>query len=230
MQSGPGSRLRPLSTPRPCHRRHLRDPFSGLSHLFGALCSVLGTIYMFGNIPEERSFDYALGYGAFSFGMLFMFSSSAVYHLAEVSDERLLLLKRIDHIAIFFMIAGSYTPYCLIALHNEVGPSLLVIIWTLAAFGFVLKVFWLHAPRYLQVIVYLGMGWCVTLIYGDVLQALSPPAMFWLSNGGIAYSSGALIYALKFPNFHAHFGFHELWHVFVLVGACCHFLSIAIYL
>jgi len=211
--------------------RHLRDPFSGLSHLAGAILAIaVGLPYMLFNIPEENFGTYLAGYLVFGLSMFFMFASSAVYHLAQVSEQTLKALKRIDHIAIYFMIAGSYTPFLLLGLEPALGWLMFGIVWGIALLGTLKKIFWLHAPRWFSTALYLGMGWICIFVYNPLSESLSTGAINWLIAGGICYSIGAIIYATKWPNVSIRFDFHDLWHIFVLAGAACHFVSIGVYL
>jgi len=211
--------------------RHLREPFSGLSHLLGALLTIPALIYMSLHLPEKQSDNYLLSYLTFSISMFLLFSASAVYHLMEVSEQRIRQLKRIDHIAIFIMIAGTYTPYCLIGLNAPLKWFSFAVIWGLALVGIGVKIFFLGAPRWLSTLLYVGMGWVSLFIYQPLSENLSDGAMNWLLVGGLVYTIGAVVYATKWPNIHPkNFNFHDFWHLFVLGGAACHFVSIAVYL
>ena len=210
--------------------RHMREPFSGLSHLMGALLALAGLAYMLANIPEQRPTQYLASYLVFGLSMTLMFAASAVYHLMEIDEQGIRKLKRVDHMAIFIMIAGSYTPFCLLGLESSQGWWMFGIVWSIALFGIGVKIFWLHAPRWLSTALYLGMGWVAIAVIEPLSAALSEAAINWLIAGGIAYSIGAVVYAGKWPDLHSKFGFHELWHIFVLAGAACHFVSIGLYL
>jgi hemolysin III len=204
-----------------------RDPFSGFSHLLGAfvglavLCFFVIKASLYGDTWQ------VISVAIFGACMILMFSTSAAYHLFQGSDEKILKLKRIDHMAIFAMIAGTYTPICLISLRDTFGWTLLVAIWGLALSGILLKIFWIGAPRWLSTLIYLGMGWAS--VFGlSTMQEVMPPASFdWLFYGGIAYTIGAIVYGTKWPNlWPKSFGFHELWHIFVMAGAFSHAISI----
>jgi hemolysin III len=210
--------------------RHLREPFSGLSHLLGATVAVVATVYMLNNVPSENTGTYLASYLVFGISMFLMFLSSAVYHLMEISEAGIKSLKRIDHMAIYVMIAGSYTPFCLIGLEGTLGWQMFAVVWGIAALGILIKIFWLHAPRMFSTLLYLGMGWISLLVYEPLSESLSEGAISWLVYGGISYSVGAVVYATKWPNISNSFGFHELWHLCVLAGAACHCVSIALYL
>jgi hemolysin III len=205
-----------------------RDPFSGFSHLLGALtglavlCFLVIQASLHGDIWQITSF------AVFGICMMLMFGSSALYHLAQGSDDKILKLKRIDHMAIFAMIAGTYTPICLVSLRDSFGWILLIIVWSLALAGILLKIFWIAAPRWLSTLIYLAMGWAC--VFGlSTMQQVMPAASFdWLFYGGIAYTIGAVIYATKWPDpWPKSFGFHEIWHLFVLAGAFSH--AVAVY-
>lgn len=210
--------------------RHLREPFSGLSHLFGAVMAIAAIPYMLTNLPALNAGTYIASYLVFGISMFLMFISSAVYHLMEISEAGIRALKRLDHMAIYVMIAGSYTPYCLIGLEGSQSWIMFGVVWGIAALGILKKIFWLHAPRWFSTALYLAMGWISIFVYEPLSQSLSSGAINWLLAGGISYSVGAVVYATKWPNISKSFGFHELWHVFVLGGAACHFVSIGIYL
>jgi len=210
---------------------HLREPFSGLSHLLGALLTLPAILFMLMKLPEQQFGTYLASYIIFSISMFLMFGSSAIYHLVEISEQGIRKLKRIDHMAIFIMIAGTYTPYCLIGLEGTQTWTMFSIIWGIAIFGILVKIFWLQAPRWLSTLLYVGMGWVALFIYEPLSQNLSKAAVDWLMAGGVIYTIGAVIYATKWPTIHAKFfDFHDLWHIFVLGGAACHFVSIALYL
>lgn len=210
--------------------RHLREPFSGLSHLFGAVMAIAAIPYMLTNLPALNAGTYIASYLVFGISMFLMFISSAIYHLMEISEAGIRALKRVDHMAIYVMIAGSYTPYCLIGLEGSQSWIMFTVVWGIAALGILKKIFWLHAPRWFSTALYLAMGWISIFVYEPLSQSLSAGAINWLLAGGISYSVGAVVYATKWPNISKSFGFHELWHVFVLGGAACHFVSIGIYL
>lgn len=208
----------------------LREPFSGISHILGALLTIGAIIFMVLNTPQTQFFNYIMGYLCFGLGMLFMFLSSGIYHLADFTDTTTVKLKRIDHIAIYFMIAGTYTPFCLIGLNEESRWPMLGLVWFLASAGVLKKILWLSAPRWFSTVLYLCLGWLSLLIYPELKQNIDSTAINWLFAGGITYSLGAVVYGLQWPNLHKKFGFHELWHLFVLGGAGCHFISIGFYL
>jgi len=163
--------------------------------------------------------------------MFLLFMASAMYHLLPVSEQAQKAWKRIDHMMIFVLIAGSYTPFCLVVLRDGVGWTLFTVIWGLAIAGILMKIFWIHAPRWLSTLIYVGMGWMAIFAIGPLRQNLTEGALFWLIAGAGCYTVGAVIYGTKWPNpYPEHFGFHEIWHLFVIGGAFCHFWAIAFHL
>ncbi|MCY0963806.1 PAQR family membrane homeostasis protein TrhA [Parathalassolituus penaei] len=204
-----------------------REPVSGFTHLAGAvlaivaLCILTVRAALYGNIWHMVSFS------VFGVTMLLMFTSSAVYHLSHGSERLLMHLKRLDHMAIFLMIAGTYTPVCLIGLDSPLGNWLCGAVWALAIAGVLMKALWISAPRWLSTLVYVLMGWMVVAA-GPQLLEIPGQTLHWLVAGGIFYTLGALIYATRWPDpLPGLFGYHEIWHLFVLAGVFCHFWSIA---
>ena len=133
-------------------------------------------------------------------------------------------MRKLDHIMIFVLIAASYTPFCLIPLRGVWGWSIFGCVWTIAVIGIVFKLFWIHAPRWISSSIYVFMGWIALVGIVPIVRALQPGALFWLFAGGVLYTAGAIIYAFKRPNpFPAMFGFHEIFHIFVVLGTASHF-------
>ncbi|MDP2505712.1 hemolysin III family protein [Oceanobacter sp. 3_MG-2023] len=205
-----------------------REPVSGFSHLAGALLSLVALYILYSRAAQYGNLWHIVSFSLFGITMLLMFASSALYHLVQGSGQTITRLKRLDHIAIFLLIAGTYTPFCLIPLHGPMGWWLFAIVWTLAGFGVVLKLVWITAPRWLSTLVYVAMGWLVVVAAQPAMERIPVDALLWLAAGGGFYTVGAMIYAFKWPNpWPDHLGFHEIWHLFVLAGVFCHFGAIA---
>lgn len=202
----------------------LREPVNTITHMAGALGSVVALTLMVVFAAIRADVWHIVSFSIFGTTMILMYTASFLYHGLWVSDKALLGFRRLDHIMIFIVIAGSYTPVCLVPLRGPWGWSLLGTVWGIALVGIFLKIFIVNVPRWVSTLIYLAMGWvCVIAIYPIVLS-LEPAGLFWLVMGGAFYSTGALIYALKKPNFFKGIiGFHEIWHVFVLLGSTCHF-------
>jgi hemolysin III len=203
----------------------LREPVNGLTHLGGAIAAFFGLIALlivgWGGTAKVVS---VLVYGL---SLVAMFSASAAYHLAKVKPTVLQTLRKFDHSAIFLLIAGTYTPFCVNAFTGFFRWGLLAIIWAIAVIGIVVKVFYVKAPRWLNVVVYIVMGWLCISAVGQMSSALSVSAIVWLIIGGVIYTLGAVVYATKFMNFWpGKFGFHEVWHIFVLLAAMAHYIAV----
>lgn len=202
-----------------------REPVNGLMHLGGAILAFFGLFVLLfagrGGIAKNVS---VLVYGL---GLIGMFSASAAYHLAKVQPAIQQVLRKIDHASIFVLIAGTYTPFCLLAFTGFWRWGLLAIIWTIALVGIAVKIFYIKAPRWLNAAVYVVMGWLCLLAVPQMAAALPPGALAWLIIGGVLYTLGAVIYATRILDFKPGiFGFHEVWHIFVLLGAAAHYISV----
>ncbi len=203
----------------------LREPFNGLSHLGGAIAAFLGEIVLLIiGWNEPAKLVSVIIYGL---SLMAMFAASATYHLATVKPDTLVVLRKFDHAAIFLLIAGTYTPFCLIAFTGFWRWGLLAIIWILAAIGILVKVFYIKSPRWLHTGTYVVMGWLCLMAAPQMPAVLPTSAIVWLILGGVIYTLGAIVYATKIFNFvPGKFGFHEVWHIFVILGAAAHFVAV----
>lgn len=205
-----------------------RDPVSGLSHLAGAALGATGLCYLLAKSVGQAPSIHVTAFSVFGVSLILLYSSSALYHLLNVSERNRAIFRRIDHTMIFVLIAGSYTPFCLVALPGNGGRWVLATVWGLALAGLFFGAVWLRAPRWLSTGLYLGMGWIVLLVIHPLAHSLSSAGLAWLVAGGLFYSIGAIVYAIKWPDpFPLVFGFHEIWHLFVLAGSISHFASVA---
>lgn len=170
---------------------------------------------------------HVVSFTLFGSSMVLLYAASASYHLLSLSPCGDYILRRIDHMMIYLLIAGSYTPFCLVALRGAWGWSMFGFIWTTAISGMVVNFFWTKAPRWLYTLLYAVMGWAVVIATRPLLQALPAGGFSWLIAGGLFYTVGAVFYAAKWPSLKPGvFGFHELWHLFVLAGTMCHFWAV----
>ncbi|MBA2535406.1 MAG: hemolysin III family protein [Rubrobacter sp.] len=212
-------------------KKRLREPVSGLTHLAGVLLALVGLGVLLVRASGTGRVDQFVAFGVFGCSLVASYGASALYHLLPVSPAAVARLRRLDHVTIFILIAGTYTPICVLALEGGWGAGLLGVVWTLALCGVVLKVLWIDAPRWLSVGLYLAMGWLAVIAASAIFQAIPPGGIAWILGGGLVYSAGALIYGLKWPNLvPGVFGFHELWHLFVLAGSACHFWAMLRYI
>ena len=160
-------------------------------------------------------------------------AASTTYHTFDRSERINTILKKIDHMMISVLIAGSYTPICLLVLNKKTGIILLSIVWGIALIGILIKAFWVYCPKWVSSILYIGMGWTCVLAFTQIFHALSPAGFGWLLIGGIIYTVGGVIYALKLPVFnnrHKYFGSHEIFHLFVMGGSLCHYIVMYAYI
>ena len=207
---------------------HLRDPISSLTHLGGAAAALVGVVILLlvGWGTTGKVISLAI-YGA---SLVLMFASSGIYHMVKARPKVIEILRKVDHSAIYLLIAGTYTPLCFNEFSGFWRWGMLAIIWSLALVGIGFKVFIINAPRWLTAGIYLGMGWLGVGAIGEMLAVVPAGALAWLLAGGIAYSLGAVIYITKKLDFvPGVFGFHEVWHIFVILGALAHFIGILVY-
>jgi len=204
--------------------KQLRDPVSGLTHLAGAVLAVVGLVLLLVKASSPAKPWHLVTFSIFGATMIGLYVASTCYHLIPYGEKRTPRLRKLDHIMIFFMIAGTYTPICLIPIRGAWGWSLFGTVWGLALTGLVLKLFWMNAPRWLSTANYLLMGWLVLVGVYPLVQALSTGALIWLLAGGLFYTAGGVIYALKRPDpWPSCFGFHEIFHILVMLGTFSHF-------
>lgn len=205
--------------------KKLREPVNSLTHWAGAILALAGLIALLiiGWDTPAKVISFAV-YGA---SLIFMFSASATYHMVRVKDKALEIFRKVDHAAIFTLIAGTYTPFCINAFEGFWKWGMLGIIWSLALIGIVVKIFYIRAPRWLNAGIYVLMGWISVAAAGQMLAALPTWVFAWLIAGGVIYTLGAVVYATKMFNFKPGvFGFHEVWHIFVLLAAAAHFVAV----
>jgi hemolysin III len=207
----------------------LREPVNGLTHLGGAIAALFGQIALL--IVGWSSTAKVVSLLVYGLSLIALFSASATYHLTKAKPAILQTLRKLDHSAIYLLIAGTYTPFCINAFTGFFRWGLLAIIWTIALAGIVVKIFYVKAPRWLNAAVYVVMGWLCISAVGQMPATLAVSTMVWLITGGVVYTLGAFIYSTKIFNFvPGKFGFHEVWHIFVLLGALAHFISVMLLL
>lgn len=168
----------------------------------------------------------------FMLSMIALYGASTLYHSVMVKDRLLRVFRKIDHMMIFVLIAGSYTPVCLVILGDRRGYMLLAAVWGIAIVGMLIKAFWITCPKWFSSILYIAMGWACLAVFGTLWNTLSRSAFLWLLAGGVLYTVGGVIYALKLPIFnakHKNFGSHEVFHLFVMGGSVCHFIFMYLY-
>ena len=208
----------------------LKDPWSAITHGVAGLLAIAGAAPLLLKAASGESTEAPLHIAAlavFILTMILLYTASTIYHSVDSSEKVNRRLRKMDHMMIFVMIAGSYTPICLIALHNRLGYILCGLVWIIAILGILFKGFWITCPKWFSSVIYIGMGWLCVLAFSQIFHALSKPAFGWLLAGGIIYTIGGIIYALKVPIFnakHKNFGSHEIFHLFVMGGSLCHYV------
>lgn len=208
----------------------VREPFNAFSHLFGAIIAIVGTILLVSD-PDIPSTSYLVSYIIYGITVFLMFASSALYHWVQVSFKAEEFYRLLDHIMIYLVIAGSYTPICVVTLDDGWELGMLLGVWIFAFAGVLKKIFWLNAPTWFSTGLYLLMGWVAVIIFPQIWNTQPKPFTIWIIIGGLFYTIGAIIYARQKPDPAPEwFGHHGLWHLFVLGGAFSHFWAIYWYL
>ncbi len=220
-----------ISTPSFRRRgREVRDPYDGLrpwsaiTHGIGAVLAVVGTLVLVGISALERNWLHVLVFTIYGLSMICLYTASTLYHCVRTTPGRRIALRKYDHCSIYLLIAGSYTPICLTVLRQDGGVLLFAVIWALALAGVVLTLAKLDIPRWLTSVIYLFMGWLALTAIVPLFDLLPPYGMGLLLAGGILYSVGGVLYAVKWPGRNnPRFGCHEIFHVFILLGSVCHY-------
>lgn len=205
----------------------IREPGSAITHFIAMLMAVVAAMPLLAKAGLSGSADAVQAMMIFMGSMVLLYGASALYHSVVVSDRILKIFRKLDHMMIFVLIAGSYTPVCMIVLGGKAGYTLLAAVWGIAAAGMLIKALWIGCPKWFSSVIYIAMGWVCVFVFGQLLNTLSAQAFFWLVAGGVIYTAGGVIYALKLPLFnakHAYFGSHEIFHLFVMAGSICHFI------
>jgi hemolysin III len=199
----------------------IREPVNAGTHLLGLLLAAAGTVAL---LHLAHGSSQVVAFGVYGASLILLYGASTLYHSLLLPEPRLRALRTLDHIAIYFLIAGTYTPVALLTLRGPWGWALLAAAWTVAAAGIPFKIWFLDAPVWLSTAIYLGMGYMALLALAPLAAVVSMSGLAWLAGGGLAYTAGAVIFARQRPDpFPGIFGHHEIWHVLVLVGSACHF-------
>lgn len=210
----------------------IREPGSAITHFIAMMMAVFATVPLLVKAGIQSGWENFLAMAIFMGSMILLYGASATYHSVDLTGRSLRVFRKLDHMMIFVLIAGSYTPVCLIVLGGKLGYTLLALVWVIAAVGMLVKACWITCPKWFSSVIYIAMGWVCVLVFGPLLKTLSAPAFLWLLAGGIIYTVGGVIYALKLPIFnakHKFFGSHEVFHLFVMGGSICHFIFMYLY-
>ena len=213
--------------------KYIKDPGSAITHFIGMVMANPAAIPLLIKAARQSDPLYIVAMGVYALSLILLYTASTAYHTFDCSERINTILKKIDHMMISVLIAGSYTPICLLVLEKKTGLVLLGIVWGIALIGILIKAFWVYCPKWVSSVLYIGMGWTCVLAFGQIFHAMSPAGFGWLLAGGIIYTVGGIIYALKlsvFNNRHKYFGSHEIFHLFVMGGSLCHYIVMYAYI
>lgn len=205
----------------------IREPGSAITHFIAMMLAVFAASPLLVKASTTMNPTVMAAMVIFIASMILLYGASATYHSINASGRILRVFRKLDHMMIFVLIAGSYTPICMIVLGGKVGYTMLALVWGIALFGILIKALWITCPKWFSSVIYIAMGWVCVLVFGQLIDTLPTASFVWLLVGGIIYTIGGIIYALKLPIFnskHANFGSHEIFHLFVMGGSICHFI------
>ena len=205
----------------------IKDPGSAITHGIALILAVVGTLPLLLKAAREPDHLHVVAMAVFMLSMILLYLASTVYHTFDVNGKVNRRLKKFDHMMISVLIAGSYTPICLLVLERRTGLIMLALVWGIAITGIIIKGFWVFCPKWVSSVLYISMGWICVLAFSQILNNLTRAEFGRLLAGGIIYTIGGVIYALKLPIFnnkHKNFGSHEIFHLFVMGGSACHFV------
>lgn len=200
-----------------------REPMSALTHLLALIAIIPFVLVLIYKSYFEGGIFYVTAFSIFGVSIIALYSASTIYHMLCVKENIIKILKKIDHSMIFILIAGTYTPVCLISLRGVWGYSMLILVWTAAFFGVIFKIFSKNVSRWASTTIYVSMGWVAVFASYPLLKAIGIKGILVLILGGLIYTTGAIIYGTKYPKLNfKFFGFHEIFHLFVIGGSICH--------
>lgn len=205
----------------------IKDTGSAITHFIGFIMAVFAAVPLLIKAAKASGYLPFIAMSIFIISMILLYAASTVYHTVDSTEKVNKILRKLDHVMIFLLIAGSYTPICLLVLRGKTGWLLCSAVWLVAIIGIVVKLCWITCPKWFSSVLYIGMGWLCVFAFVPIIHALPMAGFLWLLAGGIIYTVGGVIYALKLPLFnsiHKNFGSHEIFHLFVMGGSLCHFI------
>jgi hemolysin III len=203
------------------------EKFNSITHLVGAVFALMGLGALIAVGILQNSVLLFIGYLTFGLTLVMLYSFSTLYHSFKHPLPKR-IFQKLDHISIYLLIAGTYTPFTLVTLIDSSGLWILIIVWSLAIIGILLDLFIKERIEWLQLAIYLIMGWMVMFDFSHLKEALPTAGLYWLAIGGIAYTAGIIFYILDDKNLLRHA--HGIWHLFVLAGSVCHFIAVIGYI
>lgn len=211
----------------------IREPGSALTHFIAMLLALCAAVPLLVRAAVHSGVKSLTAMTVFMISMVLLYAASTIYHSVNFSGRILRIFRKMDHMMIFILIAGTYTPVCLLTLPKPSGLMLLAAVWGIALVGIFIKGFWITCPKWFSSVLYIAMGWSCLSVLGQLFSLLPLHAFLWLLAGGLIYTAGGIIYALRLPLFdarHPMFGLHEIFHLFVMAGSLCHFVFMFCYL
>ena len=211
----------------------IREPGSALTHFIAMLLALCAAVPLLVRAAVHSGVKSLTAMTVFMISMVLLYAASTIYHSVNCSGRILRFFRKMDHMMIFILIAGTYTPVCLLTLPKPSGLMLLAAVWGIALVGIFIKGFWITCPKWFSSVLYIAMGWSCLSVLGQLFSLLPLHAFLWLLAGGLIYTAGGIIYALRLPLFdarHPMFGLHEIFHLFVMAGSLCHFVFMFCYL
>ena len=211
----------------------IREPGSALTHFIAMLLALCAAVPLLVRAAVHSGVKSLTAMTVFMISMVLLYAASTIYHSVNCSGRILRIFRKMDHMMIFILIAGTYTPVCLLTLPKPSGLMLLAAVWGIALVGIFIKGFWITCPKWFSSVLYIAMGWSCLSVLGQLFSLLPLHAFLWLLAGGLIYTVGGIIYALRLPLFdarHPMFGLHEIFHLFVMAGSLCHFVFMFCYL
>lgn len=208
--------------------KELKDPGSAITHFIGLVFAVIVSIPLLVKASKTPG-AVVWAFAIYALSTIMLYLASTTYHSFDLSKAVNTVFKKIDHMMIFVLIAGTYTPFCIQVIGGREGYILTAVIWAIAAAGMIIKMFFVFCPKWVSSVLYIGMGWICVFFLKTLIERMSAPAFAWLFAGGVAYTVGGVIYSMKMKKFnerHPNFGTHEIFHLFVMAGSFCHFIAL----
>jgi hemolysin III len=208
---------------------NMKEPVNTWTHFIAFMAAIVGLVFLI--VMSKGDITKLVTMTIYGLSMILLYGASSIYHWIRTTPQKELLLKKIDHIAIYFLIAGSYTPVFYYGLGGAWRWAMLFSVWSLAVLGMALKLWLIRAPRYVSAGFYVSLGWIALVPFFQLIKHLQVGAIILMAVGGVLYTIGAVIYATKiFDFFPKRFGFHEIFHLFIAAGSIIHFMMILIYI
>ena len=205
----------------------VKDPGSALTHFIAMILAIIAAMPLLSKAGHDSGHMHISALAVFILSMIGLYAASTIYHTLDISPKINKLLRKIDHMMIFILIAGTYTPVCMIVLGDKTGWTMLTLVWGIAIVGILINALWITCPKWFSSLIYIAMGWVCILAITKILSSMPRAGFMWLLAGGIIYTAGGIIYAMKLPFFNSHhryFGSHEIFHLFVMGGSLCHYV------